>query len=177
MQEDLEESAAAHVSIVCRSCRGQVRIGDKTCPGCGRYITDDEQAALQRRWEASDPEAARRAEESSWARWAILLVAGSYLLGAVVSGFLTNSVLAAAPGVLLCGIMVGLFFLSAKAPLPALLAAFGLFLAEQLVSFLVLPWSLLLGMMMKVVIVTALATGIGAELKSRRQRRALRRRG
>jgi Zn-dependent protease len=51
----VDDSNTIDVSIPCATCSGELRIGDATCPGCGRMVTDDELAALRRRWQATMP--------------------------------------------------------------------------------------------------------------------------
>jgi hypothetical protein len=64
------------VSISCSSCSGAIRLGEERCSGCGRSATSAELKALQRRWEAADPQAARNADRIHISRVILGAVAG-----------------------------------------------------------------------------------------------------
>src|SRR5262245_53974039 len=79
------------VSILCSSCEAQIRLGDEHCPSCKRQVTRDEVDALRRRWEASDPEAARNSDAVAYGRLALVIVAGLSLIEGLVYGALGES--------------------------------------------------------------------------------------
>lgn len=158
-----EEEEELVVSIVCSTCRGAIRLGDVRCTGCGREVTDEEAQALRRRLEASDPEAARAADQVVYGRFALLMVAGFQLLSILIYGFIGESVAAVVLGLGLMGLFIGLFLWSGRRPMAALIIGITVYVMLQLGAFLVSPWTLAEGWLVKCLVLSALAAGIAAQ--------------
>jgi hypothetical protein len=158
------------VSIVCPACRTNVHIGDDACRKCGRRVTNDEKRALQRRWEASDPDVATASENRYWGRVSIAVAAALELIQAAF--------LAGIPAVMMGGLAValvlwGLFVWSFRSPLAACvgaLAVYSLWWLGQLVFVTLLAFD---GLLLRILILSSLMAGVSAEWNMRRQRRAI----
>jgi hypothetical protein len=75
---------ALDVSVLCRGCDAKIRFGERQCPGCARSLDADELDALEARWHAADPAAARDAAGVHYGRAAIVVVAVLALIEAGV---------------------------------------------------------------------------------------------
>jgi len=164
------------VSINCSTCSSQIRLGHEQCPSCGREVTRDERDALRRRWEGTDPEAARLGDVVAYGRAALLVVAGLSLIEAFVYGALGESAPAFVFGVAISAIMVALFFFGRRRPLAAMVVGLAAYLGLQALAATVSMLSVFQGLLFKVLIIAALGSGIGAEVHRRRQEKKLLRR-
>lgn len=164
------EEHACLVSIFCSQCGGTVNLGDTSCETCGRRISRDEKQALQRRWEASDREMAKAAEESYWGRTSI----GAAALLATIQTFLSLGVstlaLWSACGAGALWILFGWSFRDGW-------SACGISVIVDLLWWFAplafAPLAVLDGVLIKVIILTALAGGFAAEANMRRRQRAV----
>jgi hypothetical protein len=159
------------VSIVCSSCRGPIGLGDDSCRSCGREVTRGEKLALRRRWQGSDARAAGDSEEVASGRYALLAVSGVAVLDAMIGGFFANAGASILVPLVVCAVMLGLFFWSARQPLLALGSGLALFLAVQAIMLLVAPAGVLRGIVFKSLILVALIAGITAEWSLQRNER------
>jgi hypothetical protein len=161
------------VSIVCPACRSNIHIGDDACKKCGRGVTKDEKRALERRWEASDPDVATASDNRYWGQVSIAVAAALALIQAAF--------LAGIPAVMMGGLAValvlcGLFVWSFRSPLAACvcaLAVYSLWWLGQLVFVTLLAFDGLLLRTLRIVILASLMAGASAEWNMRRQRRAI----
>jgi hypothetical protein len=161
-------SARELVSIQCSTCGAQIRLGEESCASCGRKISRDESDALRRRWEAADPEAARRSDVVAHGRAALLVVAALAFMDAIVYGVIGESVPTLAFDLVITASMIALFFVGARRPLGAMVAGLTVYLVLQ-VAVAMVSWSALAqGVFFKVLVVVALTTGIGAEAYRRK---------
>jgi hypothetical protein len=169
--------AATFVSIQCSVCHGQIRLGDQLCPACGRTLTEDELDALRRRWEGSDPEAARLGNAVAYGRATLLAVAGLSFIEALIYGVIGESLPTLAFGGVISASMIALFFWGRRRPLPAMVVGVAVFLGLQVLATIVSVAALAQGFLLKIFVLGAFAGGIGAELNRRRQEKmSLRRR-
>jgi hypothetical protein len=167
---DEEVGAALVVSIVCSTCPGQIRLGDTRCPSCQRPVTSEETDALRRRWEASDPEAARNADSAAYGRYTLVIVAGLTVVEGLAYGVVGQSLSAAVFSGVVTAAMLGLFLWSARRPLPALVMGTSIYVGLQLVA-VASPWDLFRGIIIKLFVTIALVGGLLAELRLRRRTR------
>jgi hypothetical protein len=163
-----ETDLPLEVSIFCSTCPAQIRVGDAHCPSCHRPVTADETADLRRRWEASNPEAARNADQAAYGRYTLVIVAGLSAIEGLAYGVVGQSV----PALLFCGlvtaVMVGLFLWSGRRPLAAMVIGTLLYVGLQAAGGLS-PWDLLRGLLFKLFVIIALVGGITSELRRQRQ--------
>ena len=164
------------VSIQCSTCEGQIHLGDERCASCQRLATRGEVDALRRRWEASDPEAARRGDAVAYGRLALVIVAGLSFLEALVYGVIGESLPAFAFGVAISVAMIALYLWGKNRPLAAMVLGLAVYLLLQLLAAIASLSTLAQGILIKVLIVVALSGGIGAELSLRRYEKARSRR-
>ena len=156
------------VSIQCSTCGAKIQLGDEHCRSCGRKVTRDEIGALRRRWEASDPEAARRGDAVAYGRSALLIVAGLAFVEAVVYGFIGESIPALASCMVVSGSMVALFFWGRRRPLAAMFGGLAVYVLLQVLAAIASVMTLAQGLLMKIVVLMTLSAGIGAELHHRK---------
>jgi hypothetical protein len=161
------------VSIPCGACAANIRLGDDHCPGCGRPATPDERAALQRRWEAADPEARRSSFEVRRSQVIIGIVAGVWALwGVVIWGLFDFET--AQFNLVLAVLMALLFATSFRWPLPSAAGAAAVYLIAWGIQFAADPVRGLGGIIGKSLTLAALLVGCAAELHLRRARESLR---
>jgi hypothetical protein len=153
------------VSIQCSTCDTKIRLGEAHCTSCGREVTRDEIDALRRRWEATDPEAARRSDAVAYGRAALLVVAGLAFIEAMVYGLLGESVRTLAFGLAISGCMVALFFWGRRQPLASMVVGTTIYLVLQGIAVIVSEASLGQGILIKILIVVTLIGGIVAEIR------------
>jgi hypothetical protein len=164
----MEPTVKDLVSIQCSTCRAKIRLGDSHCPSCMRKVTRDEIAALRRRWEAADPDAARRGDAVVRGRAALLVVGGLAVFQGFLYGVLAESVPTFAFGVVIGAIMVALFFWGARRPVTAMVAGLAVYLVLQALAAIGSVITLGQGITFKVVTFLALTAGISAELHRRK---------
>ena len=168
--EPRTEEHASLISIFCSDCGGTVNLGDASCTGCGRRITKDEKRALQRRWEASDREMAKAAEESYWGRFAMGAAATLATLQTLLSLVSATLAVWSACGAIALWVLFGLSFRNAWI---ASGVSVILYVLWWLAPFAFAPLAVLDGVLLKVLIFSALAGGLGAEMNMRRRQRAV----
>ncbi len=160
------------VSIGCAGCGGKVRLGETGCSTCGRPATPDELAALQRRWEAADPEAARRASRVQLGRVLIPVVGGlSAVWGLVVWGVIDFK--AAAFQFIVAAAFALLFATSFRWRLRSTIGAAVFYLLAWTIQFLLAPGMGAGGVLGKGLTLAGLIAGCIAEIQTRRARKAL----
>jgi hypothetical protein len=164
------------VSIQCSTCAGQIRLGDEHCPSCKRQVTRDESDALRRRWEGSDPEAARRGDTAAYGRVALLIVAGLSFIQAITYGLIGESLPVFAFCTGISGGMIALFFWGKRRPLAAMVVGLAVYLLLAVLPAMVSVMTLVPGILIRVSVVLALSVGIGSELSLRKREKALSRR-
>lgn len=164
------------VSIQCSTCAGQIRLGDERCPSCQRQVTRDESDALRRRWEGSDPDAARSGDAAAYGRAALLVVAGLSFIQALTYGLIGESVPAFASSMGLSGGMIALFFWGKRRPLAAMAMGLAVYLLLMVLGAIVSVTSLVPGILIRVSVLLTLTVGIGSELSLRKREKALSRR-
>ena len=126
---------------------------------------------MQRRWEASDPEAARRGNAVAYGRVALLLVGGVVFVQGIVYGLIGESLPIFAFCAAIGACMIALFFWGRARPLAALITGSAVYLGLQALAAVISPVTLVQGLLSKIVVVMALAGGIGAELHRRKLQR------
>lgn len=166
-----DEEVGLQVSIVCSSCGGNVRLGESACSKCRRPLTRNERRALQTRWQASDRAVAAAVEETFWGRV-------SMAAAAVIASLHLVLVLPAGVAVIQWSLGVSLalwvlFGLSFKIPLAASAAALILYAVWWLGQIVLAPLLAFDGFLLRVIVLSALIAGVGAEARLRRRRRAL----
>jgi hypothetical protein len=159
------------VSIQCSACGAKIGLDDARCPSCAREVTRDERAALQRRWEASDPEAARRGDAVAYGRAALLVVGGLAFIEGIIYGIVGESLPAFAFCLAITACMIGLFFWGRTRPLAAMLMGSAVYLGLQVLAATVSAITLAQGILFKILMALALSGGIGAELHRRKLER------
>jgi hypothetical protein len=164
------DPVSTQVSIMCPACRAAIHIGDEACSGCGRRVTKDEKAALQRRWEASDRDIATASEQQYWGRVALAVasavasVHAVLLLGVPVLGPLA---------LVIALVLWGCFVFSFSSPLEssiAGLAVYSLWWLGQLVFATLMAFD---GLLIRILVLSALIASVGAEWNLRRRRQAV----
>lgn len=155
------------VSIQCSTCEAEIRLGDRHCKSCGREITRDEIDALHRRWEASDPEAARRSDAAAHGRAALLIVAGLAFIEALVYGVIGESVRIFSFCMVISASMVALFFWGRRQSLAAMVVGLSVYLLVQGLAATFSVRTLTEGLLIKSLVVIVLIGGIGADLHRR----------
>jgi hypothetical protein len=162
--------AAVVVSIVCHSCSAEIHLGQAQCPGCNRPVTDDERGALQRRWEASDSDAAAAADESNWGRVALGVAAALAAVQASFTFFLEGHFLWGAT----LAVVMGLLFLwSFRHPRGATGVALGTYLLWWFGPLAFAPLMVLDGVLLRGGMLMALLAGFTAERTLEKRRRAI----
>jgi hypothetical protein len=160
------------VSIDCATCGARIRLGDERCPGCQRATTRDQKRALRQRWESSDREVAKSSDSSYWGRLAIAVVAflstgqGLFLFfveEGLPAKWITGSAL----------LLWAAFVLSLRSPLWGCVAALAIYGVSWLAQIALAPAAALSGMELRILLVLALTSGLGAELRIRRRLRAM----
>jgi hypothetical protein len=164
------------VSILCSSCDAMITLGDARCSGCQRVLTPLEKDTLRRRWEASDPDAARSSDTVAYGRLGLVVVAGLSLIDGMISLVLSQATAALILSVIITLVMLVLFWAAGRRPLTALFSGLAVYLLLQLLAALVAPWTLVQGILIKFLVIAALTGGIGAELYLRRRLRTIARR-
>jgi hypothetical protein len=160
------------VSIPCGICAGTIRLGEDRCATCGRYATFSETAALQRRWEAADPEAARRADRLQISRATIGILAGLWIVMGLLLWVVVD--LSAAAFQLFFGaVFTVLFAASFRQPLFSVVSALVFYALGWLVLFIVDPEMGVSYVVGKTLTLLGLGMGCAAEFRQRRARRAL----
>jgi hypothetical protein len=156
------------VSVLCRVCDAKIRFGEASCPGCARALDAEELDALEARWHAADPEAARAAAGIHYGRAVIAAIAALALIEAGVwwalADLATAALLALAVAVLFALLLVA----SYRWPLPSTALAALVYLAlwiRQLASSPFAGLSLLRGLLF-----FGLLAGCAAELRASRPR-------
>jgi hypothetical protein len=170
-----QEESGLSVSIICPACGKDVHVGQDACAGCGRPLSKDERRALQRRWEASDREVARAADDTYWGRVAIGVAAAMASLSVVVVT-VKLQVVASAATFAVALLLWGLFVVSFWQPLVACACALAVYGLTWLAQIVFAPTLSLDGILLRVIVLSALIGGLSAELKVRRRRQALGRR-
>jgi len=159
------------VSINCATCDNQIRLGDETCSACKRVVTSDEIAALRRRWEAADPEAARRSNDVAYGRASLLVVAGLLFIEALIYGVINESLKTFVFGSALSAMMIGLFFVGRRDPLAAMIAGLTVYVLLEVIAAIATIVSLAQGVLIKFLVIAALITGISAERQLRKHQK------
>jgi hypothetical protein len=159
------------VSIQCSACGAKIRLGDEHCPSCTRKVTRDELAALRQRWEAGDPAARRRGDAVAYGRAALLIVGGLTFVEGVIYGIIGESIPTFAFSVAITACMTALFFWGKARPLAAMITGGAVYLLLQGLAAMVSAATLVQGIRIRILIVVALAGGIGAEVRRRRLER------
>lgn len=157
------------VSIVCSSCRGEIRLGDKSCPSCRRQITKDEARALRARWEASDPEAARQSDWIVYGRYTLVVVALLSAVEGIIYGMFWESPSPAISSGVVIAVMLGLFFWSEGRELAAMLLGLSIYVSLQVLGTAISDLHLAQGTRTQVFVIVTLSSGIAAELALRRR--------
>ena len=134
-------------------------------------MTRDEKQALRRRWEASDKTAAELSDSVAHGRYALVVVAGTLLLNGLFYGVVGGSAASLALCLVLAAAMLGLFFWSGQRPLAALATGTSAFVVLRIITALVSPLTMALGLLTKLLILGAMVGGIGAELRFRKRER------
>jgi hypothetical protein len=168
--EPRSEDHACLVSIFCSECGGTVNLGDISCAKCGREVSKDEKRALQRRWEASDREMAKAAEDSYWGRTSIGAAAG---LATIQILFSLGASTLAIWGACGAGALWILFGWSFRDGWSACGLSVIVYLLWWFAPLAFAPVAVLDGVLFKVIILTALAGGFAAEANMRRRQRAV----
>jgi hypothetical protein len=164
------DDSAFAVSILCRSCSANIRIGDDVCPGCRRTVTRDQKRALQDRWEGSDRDVARASEDTYWARASLAIAA---TVATIQAAFLLAVPALAIAGFGVAFVLWVLFVLGFRTPLGAGVAGLTIYVLVWLGQAVFVPPLAFDGLLMRILILSALAAGIAAEWKLRRRRLGL----
>jgi hypothetical protein len=167
-----DSKTSLRVSILCSVCAAAVYMGEELCAKCGRRLTKDELRALQTRWEAADPEAARNIDRVHYSRIIITVVAG---ITAVYGLFLWSIVDFDAASVLIA-LSIGFLLLvgaSFRWPFVSIAVATTTYLLVWLVQLFLNPLVGTVGLIGKTLVLIGLISGCGAELRTRRARRKL----
>ena len=169
-EPDATDASGLAVSIMCPACRTNVHIGEDACSRCRRTVTKDEKRALQRRWEATDREVAKASEQSYWGRVSIAIAAA---LATIQAAFLLAIPSLAAGAMIVAIGLWALFAWSFKGPLSAAVAALSLYSLWWLGQLVFATLLALDGLLIRILILSALMAAVAAEWNMRRRRQAL----
>jgi hypothetical protein len=167
------DAVMSSVSVPCSRCNKPIGFRDRVCPACGAEVPRELRNALESRLEASDVDF-RELKSKIRSAASVVLVLGAlhicwgaflFVVDRAATGPAYSEVDELVLSIIVVDVaigaaMLGCFFWARRAPLPALIAGFGVWAGVHLLSMLVSPLTIFAGLLLKISCAILLTRGI-----------------